>query len=200
MTRPAKARRILVVRVHPLLESFVGAAGQRAVTAFGASGHEVRVIDPYEDGFDPVIGDGPPRGVGVLPAGLLVGYVESVRWCDTIVFAYPTWFGSQPAMLKGWLDAVLVEGVAFDQGGGQVRSRTPLRNIRRIVVITSHGSPKWMNALQGEPGKRTLLRGFRSFCHPLTRSEWVAFYDNDGCDQRARADFLNRVEAVALRV
>lgn len=174
----------------------MGAAGQRAVTAFGASGHEVRVIDPYEDGFDPVMGDGPLAQVGALPTGLLVGYVESLRWCDTIVFAYPTWFGSQPAMLKGWLDTVLV----FTRGGGQVRSRTPLRNIRRIVVITSHGSPKWMNALQGEPGKRTLMRGFRSFCHPLTRSEWVAFYDNDGCDQRARADFLNRVEAVALRV
>ena len=186
-SRP-RIRKIFVVRTHPVRESFVGAACDRAVAAFGASGHEVRVADLYDDGFEP----GAP---GIAPR-----YVDSLRWCDTIVFAYPTWFGSQPAMLKGWLDATLTDEVAFACRPDGGRPKALLRNIRRIVVITSHGSPKWMNALQGEPGKRVLLRGLRSFCHPWARSEWVAFYDNDGCDQRTRADYLNRVEAVALRL
>ena len=186
-------RRILAVRCHPVRESFGGALADRITTAITTTGHELRVIDLYAEHFDPVR----RRRDWTAQLG---DHAAALRWCDTVVFVYPTWFGSQPAMLKGWFDRVLADSALDAPGTKRWRPRPALRNIRRIVVVTTHGSPKWMNMIQGEPGKRVILRGIRSMCHPLCQSQWVAFYDNDGCDQRARADFLNRVEAVGLRL
>ena len=42
------------------------------------------------------------------------GYCDSLRWCDTLIFVYPTWWSGQPAMLTGWLDRVLLRGVAWE--------------------------------------------------------------------------------------
>ena len=44
---------------------------------------------------------------------------------------------------------------------GELRPRALLRNIRRIVVVTTHGSSKLTNALEGESGKRTVTRAIR---------------------------------------
>jgi NAD(P)H dehydrogenase (quinone) len=41
------------------------------------------------------------------------------RWCDTLIFVYPTWWYGLPAMIKGWLDRVLVPGLAFLMPDGQ---------------------------------------------------------------------------------
>src|SRR5690606_21899281 len=103
---------------------------------------------------------------------------------------HPTWFGSAPAMLKGWFDRVLTNGVAFERRPGEGRIRSRLRNIRRIVVVTSHGSGRVMNAVQGEPGKRLVHRGLRSMCHPLCRTKWLALYGVDRGDAAARNRWL----------
>ena len=179
----------MFVVCHPVEESYCGALADRAIGAAESIGHEVRAVSLYGDGFDPRIGLEEWRGYrdrSPRPADL-EHYVESLRWCDSLVFVYPTWFGCQPAMLKGFLERVLTPDLR-------------LRNIRRLLVVTTHGSPKFLNAVQGEPGKRVMLRGVRSRCHPLTNGRWLAMYGNDRNDPRARADFLNQVEAQLLRL
>ena len=204
-----RVRHVLVVLCHPVRESLVGAAAERTVDALQTAGHDVRLIDLYADEFEPVLSRAELRSHLDPPETKphLAEVAGHLRWCDSLVFVYPTWFGAQPAMLKGWIDRMFAHGVAFsfslpagDSRSGQKRCRPNLRNVQRLLVVTTHGSPKWLNALQGEPGKRVILRGVRSLCHPLATSRWIAFYDNDGSDQRARADFLNRVEAEMLRL
>lgn len=197
----ARPRRTLVVFCHPVRESFMGAAFDTAVAALRGRGDDVRMIDLYGDGFDPVLSReawrahlGPPEAKPGIAA-----YAEALRWCDGLVFVYPTWYGSQPAMLKGWFDRVWVEGVAYTLPAGADRIRPLLRHIRRITVVTSHGSPKWLNAVQGEPGKRVLLRGLRSLCHPLARSRWLAMYGMDRATDDERREFLARLERRLVR-
>ena len=188
-------RRVLIVFAHPVADSFVGAARTRAHAVLVDAGHAVDVIDLNAEGFDPVLraaewenhdGHG-----GIAPD--VHAHVAKLQWADTLVFVYPTWFGAQPSILKGWFDRVWVEGVAYrlPAGGGHLRPK--LRNIRRIVVITSHGSGKLTNMVTGEPGKRVILRGLRTLCHPLTRTRWIAFYGNDTAEPADRSAFLDRV-------
>ena len=110
-----------------------------------------------------------------------------------LVFVYPTWFGAPPAMLKGWLDRVWVAGVAFDRVPGSNRPRARLMHIRRLSVVTTYGSSRWVNALEGEPGKRLVKRWLRVLCHPLARTRWIALYGLDRADDAARRAFLDRV-------
>ena len=62
------------------------------------------------------------------------------------------------------------------------------------TVITTYGSSRWVNAIEGEPGKRLVKRWLRVLCHPLARSRWLALYDMDRTTTAARAAFLERVE------
>jgi putative NADPH-quinone reductase len=197
------ARRVLVVFSHPVPESLVSAAKGRAMAALVESGHDVQLIDLYADGFDPVLSRDAWRHHGA-PASTkpdIAEYAAKLHWADTLVFVYPTWFGGQPAMLKGWFDRVFTNGVAFDLHVGSRRAvRGRLRNIRRIVVVTTHGSGKFTNSLQGEPGKRVILRGMRLLCHPLARGSWVALYETDRHGPGPREAFLDRVESAMKKL
>jgi putative NADPH-quinone reductase len=182
-------------------DSFSAAVRDRAVAALEAAGHQVDLADLYADGFDPHVSVG--EWNGQRPATedpVLQPYIARLRAAEAIVFAYPTWFGGFPSMLKGWLDRVWVEGVAFRRVEGSNRPRGRLTNIRRLVVITTHGSSKWTNAVQGEPGKRLARRWLRVLCHPFARSRWIAMYGVDRSDDAARQAFLRRVEREVVRL
>lgn len=180
---------------HPVRESLVQAAAEEAIQARRKSGSEIKVIDLYVENFDPRM---PLEAWRAKADADFVerahrDHVAALRWATSLVLVYPTWFGGQPAMLKGWLDQVWAIGVAYELPPNRSRIRARLRNIREIVVITSHGSKKHMNMLQGEPGKRLVFRGLRVLCHPLCRVRWVAFYGNDSAGTHDRTSFLARV-------
>ena len=44
-------------------------------------------------------------------------YADAVLASQALVFVYPTWWGAQPAMLKGWFDRVWANGIAYDVNG-----------------------------------------------------------------------------------
>lgn len=187
--------RALVVYCHPLDDSYVAAVLERTIAGLRAGGAEVRVEDLYADGFDPHFSATEHErhlSPGADPS--LAGRVADLEWCDTLVLVYPTWWGGQPAMLKGWIDRVWVNGVAWTLPDGADRLRPRLRNVRRLVAVTTHGSPKYINAIEGEGGKRTMTRSLRLMCHPLARTTWLACYGIDTASPARRAAFLARVE------
>jgi putative NADPH-quinone reductase len=193
--------RVLVVYCHPNPESLVAAALERAVAGLRAAAHEVRVTDLYRDGFDPAMSCVERRAhkePGV--ASDLQGYAEDLGWAEALVFVYPTWWSGQPAMLKGWFDRVWVAGVAWELPEGASVLRPLLTDVRRIVVVTTHGSSKWINALQGEPGKRTAFRSIRAMCSKRTRTTWCALYGLDTATDADRTAFLDKVERTLARL
>lgn len=187
--------RVLVVFCHPTRSSLIGAALERGVAALEAGPHEVRVCDLYADGFQPVM-SADERRAHTAPqiAADLQSYADDLVWAEALVLMYPTWWSGQPAMLKGWIDRLWVGGVAWELPAGAKQIRGRLRNIRRIVAITTHGSSKLINALEGETGKRTMSRTMRSMCSWRTRTTWCALYGVDTGDEHGRRRFLDRVE------
>lgn len=186
---------VLVVYCHPDPGSFVAAVRDRALTSLADGGHTIRTTDLYASGFDPCF-DGHDRRTHLEPgtAPGLRDHADDLTWCDALVLVYPTWWSGQPAMLKGWIDRVWVNGVAWTLPAGSTRIRPLLRNVRRIVVVTTHGSSKFVNALQGEGGKRVVARALRSLCNRRCRTAWVAMYGLDTATATERTAFLDRVE------
>ena len=192
---------VLVVCCHPDPLSFIGAVHDRVVETLGSRGHDVRVRDLYGEGFDPLFGPGEhARHLEPGAAPSLEGHTDDLTWCDTLVLVYPTWWSAQPAMLKGWFDRVWVRGVAWDLPEGSARIRPLLHNVRRIVAVTTHGSSKLVNAIEGEAGKRTVTRALRLMCHPRCRTTWLAMYDVDRSTMAGRQRFVHRVERRLARL
>lgn len=57
----------------------------------------------------------------------LAGAQEAVSWSDQVVFVDPNWWGSMPALLKGFIDRVFLPGYAFKD-----RANSPLRDREQI--------------------------------------------------------------------
>ncbi len=186
--------RALVIVCHPLADSFTHAALGRVLAGLGAA--EVRVTDLYAAGFVAEMSAEERRTHQDSPDGKtdIAAHAADLRWCDTLILVYPTWWSGQPAMLKGWIDRVWVQGVAWTLPAGSNRLRPLLTNIRRLVAVTTHGSSKLVNAVEGESGKRTLTRSLRVLCHPRARTTWLALYGIDRRTDDQRRAFLDRVE------
>lgn len=188
--------RVLVVYCHPYPDSLIGAARDRVRAGLDAAGHEVRVIDLYAEGFDPAFSawerahhhDSPDT----KPA--IAAHVAALRWCERLVLVYPTWWSAQPAMLKGWIDRVWIDGVAWQLPEGANRIEPLLRNIRRITVVTTHGSSRLVNLAQGDAGRHLVKRSLRFLCSRTTRVRWLALYGVDSIPAADRTRYLTKLE------
>ena len=180
----------LVVYVHPIEESFTSCVCDAVIDFLTTQHHEVRLRDLYAENFDPFL-SAAERALHHTPPTTrpeLARDVEDLRWCEAIVFVYPTWWSGLPAMLKGWIDRTWMNEVAWVLPAGANTIRPRLTNIRRLIAVTTHGSSKFVNALQGEPGKRTISRSIRVMCNKFCRARWIALYgiDNSTLEQREK--------------
>jgi putative NADPH-quinone reductase len=187
--------RTLVVVCHPNPASLTRAAAERVLAGLAEAGHEARVVDLDREGFDPVLRLAEVQGHLGHPADRpdLADHVEALRWAERLVLVYPTWFSGQPARLKGWFDRVWMHQVAFVLPDGASRIRGRLGNIRRIDVVTSHGSTRRVNFLQGQSGRIRVRRTLRVLCHPLCRTTWTAVYDVDNKAHDELSHWLDQV-------
>jgi len=187
--------RCLVIYCHPCPESFNAAVRDTAIEALQAAGHEVRLIDLYGEGFDPVLGPAERRryneaGDNEEPVR---ERIEQIRWAEMMVFVYPTWWYGLPAMLKGWLDRVWVPHVTFVMPTATTPIRPNMLHIDKIAVITTCGATWWISKLMGEPGRKTLLRGIRSLAGRRCKRMFLALYKMDTVSAERRQKFLDTV-------
>ena len=195
-------RTVLVVHAHPDPDSFSAALRDRVVATLTDRGDRVELIDLYADRFDPVLSahEVATHGTGIAERPALAGHAERLQAADALVLVYPTWWGGPPAMLKGWFDRVWCEGVAYTLPPGGDRIRPLLRGVRDLVVVTTCGSPWWVNALQGEPGRRMVRWGLRTLLHPRVRTRWLCLYRMDTNTAAQRARYLDEVASALGRL
>ncbi|TWI82348.1 flavodoxin-like protein [Roseibium hamelinense] len=122
---------VLVVYCHPCPESFNATIRDIVLETLRSSGHSVRLLDLYEMGFDPVMNAKERRSYhdsdkNTEPVRL---HVEAIKWCDGLVFVYPTWWFGLPAMLKGWLDRVWVPHATFEMPTATAAIQSKMQHI-----------------------------------------------------------------------
>lgn len=145
---------VLIVHAHPEPSSFTHAMKEEAVTTLLAQGHEVRVSDLYKMGFNPVASAAdfkqranPDYLVYALEqrnadsksllAPDIAQEVEKVVWADAIIFSFPIYWFSVPAIMKGWIDRVFVSGRFY--GGMRFYDRGGLKGKKAILALTLGG-------------------------------------------------------------
>lgn len=130
----------LIVFAHPNPKSFNRAVLDTVTGELNKKGAEVRVKDLYAMNWNPVLSasDFEQMFSGKTPDDM-AREQSDVTWANTLLFIYPIWWFSHPAMLKGWIDRVFSFGFAYhltDQGPEGL-----LKN-KKAVVITTSGSDK----------------------------------------------------------
>jgi NAD(P)H dehydrogenase (quinone) len=124
---------VLIVHAHPESRSFNGALTDTAVKTLTRLGHEVQVSDLYAmrwkaaldvddfadraefDRFEPSQEQEHAQAQGAVCSDVKSEQTK-VIWADLVIFQFPMWWFSMPAILKGWVDRVLSRGFAYSSG------------------------------------------------------------------------------------
>jgi putative NADPH-quinone reductase len=188
--------RALVVYCHPREGSFTAAVRDTVIAKLDTSGAETRVLDLYARGFDPILSADEHEGYEICPDNCypVEEDVAHLRWCDTLIFVYPTWWYGLPAVLKGWLDRVFLPDVAFFMPNAEKKNVSRgLDHITRLGLFTTCGASWWLTTFVGAPGKRTLRRGVGLLCAPGHKKVFAAHYLMDSSTDASRKAHLDRV-------
>ena len=187
--------RIQVVHCHPLTDSFDHALYLAILEALRAGGHDVVATDLYRENFPPAMTEQERRsymGNDFRPEGT-EHYIDILRSLEGIVFCFPHWWFSMPAVLKGYFDRVWAPGTAFvyDKDG---QLEPNLRHIRFLAVVTSFGSPWWFERLlAGNPGRKVFRHAIEPLCAKGVKSWWLALHGMDKASDEKRTAFLTEV-------
>lgn len=133
-------KRILIIQSHPDISKahFCHALAQSYAQSAKDAGHEVRTIDVARLQF-PLLRSQDEWTAGSLP-DVLAPAQEDIRWAQHLVFFYPLWLGSMPAMLKAFLEQVARPGFAIGKMDGKGLP-TKLLTGRSARVVVTMGMP-----------------------------------------------------------
>ncbi|GAA0316197.1 NAD(P)H-dependent oxidoreductase [Sphingomonas oligophenolica] len=148
--------RHVVILCHPEQGSFNASVATAYATTVRELGHEVVVRDLYAMGFHPVLKSAERPGDTFHVFRDVEDELEVLSATDVFVLVYPIWFGSPPAMLKGYVERVLGSAVvpsAVRQGAAK-----GVLAGKRMVSFTSSGLKEiWLD----EVGQlNALIHGF----------------------------------------
>jgi putative NADPH-quinone reductase len=188
--------RALVIVANPNPESFSHAIAGRVEAGLRRAGHEVIVHDLYAEGFRAAMSAEEHAAYQTdhpVLDPLVQQHIDEIKLAHTVVFVYPTWWSSLPAILKGWFERVMVPGVGF-VFNEQNKVRPGLTNVQQLVGITTYGS-KWQYIKTiNDNGKRTVKRALRMSTGWGTKSLWLPLYGMDTISPARREAFLAKVE------
>ncbi|NWB98530.1 NAD(P)H-dependent oxidoreductase [Pseudomonas gingeri] len=169
---------VLIIHAHPEPQSFTAALRDQAIHTLQAQGHEVKVSDLYAMHWNPVASaedfsarDNPDYLVYALEQRLgaktrslaadIQAELDKLLWADLLILNFPIYWFSVPAILKGWIDRVLVSGVCY--GGKRFYDQGGLAGKKALICVTLGGREHMFGegAIHGplEEMLRPLLRG-----------------------------------------
>lgn len=104
-------KKILIINGHPDPESFAAGLAKAYKKGAIAAGAQVEDLVLADLDFNPILQFGYRKRVELEPD--LIDAQQKIIWAEHIVWVYPVWWGSIPALLKGFLDRTFLPGFAF---------------------------------------------------------------------------------------
>jgi NAD(P)H dehydrogenase (quinone) len=160
-----------VIVAHPDLDSFTMAVATTYRETVEACGQQVVMRDLYRMAFDPVLKSSErPSAAPFSPMPDIADELALLSGTDVFVLIYPIWFGTPPAMIKGYVERVLGAGVtpaSLAQHLG--KPSHPLLGGKLLVSFTSSGSSlEWLSEQDAWSSLQTIFDGY------LARAFWMA--------------------------
>jgi NAD(P)H dehydrogenase (quinone) len=165
--------RVLIVHAHHEPKSFCSALFRQAAHTLSEAGHEVVISDLYSERFAPIsdrrnfssvldaeylkqqLEEKHASEVDGFAPGLEIE-IKKLESCDLLIFTFPLWWFSMPAILKGWVDRafpmgrVYGEEKLYENGLGKAQKRA-------LIIMTVGGPPETYSGYNINPSLENVL-------------------------------------------
>lgn len=186
---------VLIVHAHNEPQSFTTAMKDLAAAELGAQGHQVEVSDLYAMQWNPVASAADfgqranpdyltyalEQRKGVETATIAADIraeLDKLQRADLVIFSFPIYWFSMPAIMKGWLDRVLVSGICY--GGLRFYDRGGLAGKKALLALTTGGRPHMLceGGIHGPINEmlRPILRGTLAYTGMTVLPPFVGYH------------------------
>ncbi len=187
--------RIVIIDGHPDAASFVSALREAYRRGARASGAEVREVIIRDLEFNPNLAHGYRQRTELEPD--LLAAIELLRWAEHIVVVHPVWWGSYPAIMKGFFDRILLPGFFFKKTDSPFRWEKLLTG-RSARVLYTLDTPRLLWWLAGRPSWNALKWVTLGYCG-VSPIRGTAFGIVRSSTDAQRASWLAEAERLGAR-
>jgi NAD(P)H dehydrogenase (quinone) len=162
-------KKILIMLANPDKNSFNGKLAKAYEEGAKKSGNKVKFLALGDLKFDPILHKG-YKEIQALEPDLLSAQ-ESIKWADHIALFYPTWWGTMPAILKGFFDRIFLPGFAFSfhkKGSGWDKL---LKGRTAHIIATMDSLPLINCLILRGASERIISTGTFGFCGIKTKKK-----------------------------
>ncbi|NOV01750.1 NAD(P)H-dependent oxidoreductase [Paenibacillus planticolens] len=184
----------LIVYAHPSKVSFNHAILQTAIEGLQQKGHDVRVRDLYEIGFEPALKSS--EIIGGIGEDVLEEQAY-LKWADVITFIYPIWWTGMPAIMKGYIERVFSYGFAYKYVNGV---QMGLLKGKKVVILNTQGKSLAEYEASGmqQALRLTSDKGIFEYCG-FEVLYHIFFESVPGSDEATRKAWLDQVADMASK-
>jgi NAD(P)H dehydrogenase (quinone) len=137
----------LIIYAHPNPESFNHAILETISEELKKKKKEFKVRDLYKIGFNPVLST---KDLSAIENGAVPQDIKKeqnyISKADTLIFIFPIWWSSMPAILKGYIDRVFSLKFAYDITADGVKG---LLKGKKAFIVSTTGASKEDNEKMG---------------------------------------------------
>lgn len=181
---------------HPYEYSYCNAILGSLTKALQQSGKTTDIIHLDKDGFNPRMTAEDLKGFVAHQAIDLqvIDYQERIKKAEHLVFIFPIWWDIMPAATKGFIDRVLLPGLAYDHHPRGFGLIPLLKNLKRITIITTMNKPSIMYSLLiGKLIKKVMIKSvFKTMGYKNVG--WISFTSVKRVSQDKRVKWLHQLE------
>ena len=154
--------RTLIILGHPDKKSLCAAIADNYEKGAREKGGEVERINLSDLSFNSNLRNG-YRVIQALEPDLIEAQ-RLIKWAGHIVIVYPVWWGSTPALLKGFLDRVLLPGFAFKYREHSSSWDKLLSGKSARLFVTSDAPSWWLYLNYFHPAVNMMKKAVLEFC------------------------------------
>ncbi len=155
-------KNIVIINGNPTGNSFCQELALTYKKAAEKNSAKCTLINLSELKFDPILRDGYRKRSKLEPD--LQSAQNAISNANHLVFVYPTWWGTYPALLKGFIDRVFLPGFAFKYRENSVLWDKLLKGKSARLIVTMD-APKWYyKIITKAPGHNSMKRNILHFC------------------------------------
>ncbi len=183
-------KKTLIINGHPDKESLCFALAESYKKGAESSGADCKLINLVDLDFNPILTFG-YRKVSELEPDLVQAQTDILD-ADHLVFVYPNWWGTYPALLKGFIDRVFLPNFAFKYRDNSSLWDGLLKGKSARVIVTMD-TPKWYYWLIfRSPGHNSMKKGILGFCG-IKPIKITSFAPIKSSDDRTRKQWIEEV-------
>ena len=152
--------KVLIINGHPLKASFNGAIVKAYEKGAKTNTVEIKQLDLADMKFDPFI-EG-YKNDQKTEADILNAQ-ELISWANHLVWVYPTWWGTMPALVKSFIEQTFMPGFAFKyKKNTKTVKWDKYLSGKSAHLISTMDAPTWyVKYFIGDPGFKTIkYKGF----------------------------------------